>query len=214
MIYVRSDNIWAMVKGCYEAINKAEPSPDPDIYKEDTGVLIFEAGYVDPALVVASGNRLECTFDQGLYFPKHHSLKRDAEDDYWNEKLIKEGFLAKVASHLLKFPYSRSCLYNFWDNADFDVANPKGNCITQIYFRARKGQLDMHAHIRANDVHRCLLMDLAYLLYTHDNIARKLSMKKGEYVHVADSLHVYRKSVTEFNDQLKFMRTESGIWPS
>ena len=212
MITIDEKDFYQSIKKAYSAIDAAPKSADPDIYTEDTAIFSFNVGYEDPRLVQVIDSRLECRFDRSLYFPYNSSLKVEAENIYWSEKLIDEDYINKAVSHLRNTPLSRSCLYNFWDNEDFDDANPKGNCITQIYLRLRDGALEMHSHIRANDVHRCLFMDLAFLMYAHTTIAGKLGLSKGAFIHFVDSLHIYNKSLDEFEKQRDFMLDTTSPW--
>lgn len=212
MISINENDFYQSIKGAYTLISAAYKSSDPDIYAEDTAIFSFDAGYTDPGLVKETNGRLECYVDRTLYFPYNNSLKVEAENIYWSEKFIDDGYINRAVNHLRDAPLSRSCLYNFWNNEDFDNANPKGNCITQIYLRMRGDALEMHSHIRANDVHRCLFMDLAFLMYAHTTIAEKLHMPKGAFVHFVDSLHIYNKSLNEFEKQRDFILEASSPW--
>ncbi len=212
MITITEADLYKAMRAAYAAIDEAAPSADPDIYKEDTAVFLFKPGYQDPDLIEEQSNKLQCIFEKAAYFPHNESLKVEAENEYWTEKLVSEKYLDNAIGHINKMPLSRSCLYNFWDNDDFNTANPKGNCITQIYLRLRGDKLEMHSHIRANDVHRCLFMDLAYLMYAHQYIAEATGHRKGAFIHFVDSLHIYNKSVKEFKKQLAFMQEPAGIW--
>jgi hypothetical protein len=214
MINISETSLYKAVKAAYVAIDLAPKSTDQDIYKEDTAIFIFPSGYQDPNLVSPKDDNLECVFAQEDLFPYNPSLKVAAESEYWTEKLITEKYLARAIAHLTNSPMSRSCLYNFWDNNDFNIANPKGNCITQIYLRKRGDQLEMHSHIRANDVHRCLFLDLAYLMYAHAVVANHLGLSKGTFVHFVDALHVYNKSLEEFKKQQYFMLNSPNKWAS
>ena len=212
MININEADLYQAMRAAYAAIDKAPSSTDPDIYTEDTAIFLFETNYRDSALIEKSSDGLQCVFDRTAYFPHNESLKVEAENEYWTEKLIGERYLDKAVRHITAAPLSRSCLYSFWDNNDFDMANPKGNCITQVYLRLRGDKLEMHSHIRANDVHRCLFMDLAYLMYAHRYIAEATGYSKGAFVHFVDSLHVYNKSVEEFKKQLAFMQEPASSW--
>src|SRR5262249_38462354 len=122
MITIAQANFYKAMRAAYIAIDKAPSSNDRDIYKEDTAIFLFEPDYQEPGLIERKGEKLRCVFDRMAYFPHNESLKVEAENEYWTEKLIGEKYLDKAISHITQTPLSRSCLYNFWDNNDFDTA--------------------------------------------------------------------------------------------
>lgn len=212
MIQIEHASFFGLLKESFFAVRDAPLSKDPDIYREDTSVLTLQPGYGDPGLIVASDGAMRFVLDTNKYFPEHAYLKVAAEDEYWNEKIVSSSIRTKVVAHLEDNPQSRSCLYVFWNNEDFLVANPKGACVTQLYFRLRGEGLEMHAHLRANDVHRCLFIDLAYLTFIHQQICDALGSPKGRYVQFVDSLHTYNKAVGEFDAQLTHIEKTPHLW--
>lgn len=213
MIHIDNDDFYQAIKTAYSKIEGAPSSDDEDIYHEDTAVFVFSADYIDPQLIKLEKDSLAIEFERDKYFPNNTSLKVEPENEYWTNKLMGGGFMDRVVDHIQTYPQSRSGLYNFWNNEDFETNNPKADCVTQLYFRIRQGELEMHAHVRANDVHRCMFLDLAYLMFAHSYIAKKTGYPKGAFIHFVDSLHTYNKVADEFKRQIVYMKN-ADVWNS
>lgn len=214
MIRIEQDSLYSAVKAAYKLIADVPTPGDPDIAHEATAIFTFPAGYASGDLVQEVNQELEFRIDVKSFFSNNHSLKIVAENEYWNQKLLKNGYMHDAIAHLKANPASRSCLVNFWDNNDFATVNPKGACITQLYFRIRNNEIEMHSHCRANDVHRCLIIDLAYIMYVHSQVAREVGVLQGQLVHFVDALHTYTKCEAEFQEQLDFICNPQSKWGS
>ena len=84
---------------------------------------------------------------------------------------------------------------------DPKIADPP--CLQRLWFRIGAGRLDMNAHIRSNDAFKAAFMNMYAFTELQRAMAGELGVAPGEYVHIADSFHIYGSYFEEFEGFLQ-----------
>jgi thymidylate synthase len=77
------------------------------------------------------------------------------------------------------------------------------SCLQRLWFRIENGKLNMNAHMRSNDAYKAAFMNMYAFTELQREVAAKLDMLPGEYIHIADSFHIYGSYFSEFEGFLK-----------
>lgn len=107
------------------------------------------------------------------------------------------GGLVKAVFELTKDPDSRRAAVSIFSSHEHLRAGIKDvPCTYAISFRIRRGKLNMSVHMRSNDLWFGLGNDAPIFGFIHQMAWRMLQvtypeLELGQYVHIADSLHVY-----------------------
>lgn len=89
---------------------------------------------------------------------------------------------------------SRQGVATIWDPAyDGDGQVRDTPCTVYMNFMIRDGKLVMHTHMRSNDVWWGWCYDVTQFCALQVTMAHGLGVRVGEYVHVADSFHMYHE---------------------
>ncbi len=86
-------------------------------------------------------------------------------------------------------------------------------CVQRLWFRILNDELHMNLHIRSNDAFKAAFMNMYAMIELQSHIAKILSarlgkeIRVGDYVHIADSFHIYGSYFKEFEDFLKTVET-------
>ena len=67
----------------------------------------------------------------------------------------------------------------------------------------------MNAHMRSNDAYKAAFMNMYAFTELQGLIARAIGVIPGEYIHIADSFHIYGSYFDEFKGFLKMSRERS-----
>ena len=67
------------------------------------------------------------------------------------------------------------------------------NCTVYLQFFIRDEKLIMHSHMRSNDLWMGFPYDVFQFTCIQILMAMELDLELGEYVHIADSLHMYKR---------------------
>lgn len=86
------------------------------------------------------------------------------------------------------------------DQCDDVHAHQDMTCTNYIMFLIRNNTLELHVHMRSNDVWYGLRYDLAWQQYVYNEMYNLLKtkyadLKKGKIIWIADSLHLYERNV-------------------
>jgi thymidylate synthase len=109
----------------------------------------------------------------------------------------------EVVKLLKKVPYTRRAQAVTWQ-AWFDPKVEDPPCLQRLWFRVepgsgkRKRKLNMVAHMRSNDAFKAAFMNMFAFTELQKDVARQLGVATGEYVHIADSFHIYGSYFKEF----------------
>lgn len=96
------------------------------------------------------------------------------------EELRKNQDTRRAVLHI-KYPYKGELNSN-------DV-----NCTVYLQFFIRDGKLILHTHMRSNDLWMGFPYDIFQFTCLQIMMAMKLNLEIGDYVHIADSLHMYKR---------------------
>lgn len=125
---------------------------------------------------------------------------------------------------LLQDPDSRRVILHINESRDQYVATRCGSrdvpCTLSLQFFIRDGKLDMHAHMRSNDVIWGLTYDLFSFTLFQECMLLDLRSRKGfeglelgRYHHTAGSLHIYERHFQQAEDILDEYRRRVTVDP-
>ena len=116
--------------------------------------------------------------------------------------------ISAVITKLKAVPYSRRAQAVTWQAwKDLSVDDPP--CLQRVWFRVSDGKLNMNAHFRSNDALRAAFMNMHALTELQLLVAKRLGVEPGEYVHTADSFHIYGSNFKEMEAFLLTTRTRA-----
>ena len=118
--------------------------------------------------------------------------------------------IAAVIQRLKQVPYTRraqAVTWQVWN--DMTIQDPA--CLQRLWFRIEAAdpdapaaepspddRLHMTCHIRSNDAFKAGFMNMYAFTELQRAVAEQLGVRPGEYVHVADSFHIYGSYFEEF----------------
>ena len=114
--------------------------------------------------------------------------------------------IAGVVDKLRAAPHSRraqAVTWQVWN--DMNIDDP--TCLQRLWFRVSDGRLHMNAHMRSNDAFKAAFMNMHAFTELQRMVARELGVAPGEYMHIADSFHIYGSYFRDFEG---FLKTVSG----
>ncbi len=110
--------------------------------------------------------------------------------------------VAVVAAKLRAAPHTRraqAVTWQVWKDAGID--DPA--CLQRMWFRIQDGRLHLNVHIRSNDAFKAAFMNMYAFTELQRGLAQQVDAEPGEYMHVADSFHIYGSYFEEFEGFLK-----------
>jgi thymidylate synthase len=122
-----------------------------------------------------------------------------------------KGFVDQVAAAVEKLrqvPHTRraqAITWQVWE--DQRVNDPP--CLQRIWFRVHAGKLHMNIHIRSNDAFKAAFMNMYAFTELQREVAAAVGVQPGEYMHIADSFHIYGSYFQEFERFLKTVASRS-----
>jgi hypothetical protein len=224
MIYLETDSILKVVKRVYEQLFPTGLTPsDHDLEREDSATIVVEPRRTRTKEATSlSDGRLVYSHNYERFFPYAKDIDIPGDEDivsfemkFWNDDLVvpkvtaPKGRLQQVIDLLRSMPASRRAVIDLWDSAVHE-SSENAPCLTHIVFRVKDDVLEMHSHLRSNDICFLLFMDMQVMSGVHKIVADSLSLKKGIYVHFVDSLHFHKKNATLVQKQYAYMRKNSG----
>jgi Thymidylate synthase len=176
-------------------------SSDPELLRESPGQLLIrlDGGFASPLEV--RGNRFVGDFNYDSFVARGEIIFSVVRSHY-ERILLSSGSLNQVVKLLSNRPMSKRGIADVWAPA---AATNQTPCLVYLWFRVDGDQLHCHAHMRANDVYRKLLMNLHLLLAAHAWVAHSLSLQQGQYLHYCDSLHFYKINDREIERTSKLL---------
>jgi len=118
--------------------------------------------------------------------------------------------IAEVVRMLKETPYTRRAQAVTWQAwKDLGIHDPA--CLQRMWFRVEEGRdgredrLNLAIHIRSNDAFKAAFMNMYAFTELQREVARELGVGPGEYVHVADSFHIYGSYFAEFEGFLRLL---------
>ena len=110
--------------------------------------------------------------------------------------------IAGVVEKLRAAPHTRraqAVTWQVWN--DRSIADPA--CLQRLWFRISDGRLHLAAHMRSNDAFKAAFMNMYAFTELQAMVAAAVGVAPGEYLHVADSFHIYGSYFAEFEGFLK-----------
>lgn len=116
--------------------------------------------------------------------------------------------IAMVIDKLKQTPYTRraqAITWQPWKDPRVDDAS----CLQRLWFRIENGRLNMNVHFRSNDAFKAAFMNMYAFSELQREIAVEVGVEPGEYIHIADSFHIYGSYFKEFDGFLKMTTNKS-----
>lgn len=135
----------------------------------------------------------------------------------WREYFGRDQ-LNLLVEHLKANPDSRRAVLQMWSPYDLEniVDDPFCKdvpCNTQVYFKVRKGQLQMTVSCRSNDIiWGTYGANAVHFSVLQEYIAAKLNLPMGSYYHLSDSYHAYQGVYEKTLDVLDQKNTGDTLW--
>ena len=116
--------------------------------------------------------------------------------------------VAGVVRKLREVPFTRraqAVTWQVWN--DMNIDDPA--CLQRMWFRISEGKLHLNVHMRSNDAFKAAFMNMFAFTELQRMVAEQVGVEPGEYMHVADSFHIYGSYFSEFEGFLKTVATRS-----
>jgi len=110
--------------------------------------------------------------------------------------------IAAAVERLKAVPHTRraqAVTWQVWN--DMTIDDPA--CLQRLWFRVSSGKLHMNIHIRSNDAFKAAFMNMHAFTELQREMAAEIGVEPGEYMHFADSFHIYGSYFDEFEGFLK-----------
>ncbi len=183
-------------------IHALEPFAEPRVHRAFPGGLNDLEKYraeilygVHDHWVAPQANKWEYTYHQRLF---EYTLPDGRLTDQ----------IAAVVDKLRQVSFTRraqAVTWKAWE--DHQVYDPP--CLQRLWFRVENDQLNMIAHMRSNDAYKAAFMNMYAFTELQAEIAKQLDLQPGEYIHIADSFHIYGSYFQEFSAFLKTLQDRS-----
>jgi thymidylate synthase len=179
-------------------IHIKEPFAEPRIHKAFPGGLDDLEVYRDEVLlgvhdhwIAPEEGKWEYTYHERLFAYKVPGLPEPIDQVAAAVKLLRET------------PYTRRAQAVTWQAwNDLGIHDPA--CLQRMWFRIEQpeeggpGRLHLVIHIRSNDAFKASFMNMYAFTELQREVARELGVAPGEYMHIADSFHIYGSYFAEF----------------
>jgi len=161
-------------------IHRAFPGGLDDLEKYRSEVLFgVHNHWVDPA-----AGKWEYTYHERIFEYKVPSLG------------IFDQIRAAI-DKLKKVPYTRraqAVTWQVWN--DMTIHDP--SCLQRLWFRIADNKLHMNVHMRSNDAFKAAFMNMYAFTELQRVMAAEIGVDPGEYMHIADSFHIYGSYFADF----------------
>ncbi len=110
--------------------------------------------------------------------------------------------IAAVVAKLKEVPHTRraqAVTWQVWN--DMTIDDP--TCLQRLWFRIGDGKLHMNIHIRSNDAFKAGFMNMYAFTELQREVADAVGVEPGEYIHIADSFHIYGSYFEDFQGFLQ-----------
>lgn len=162
-------------------------------------------------MIRAYAPQYENFLDEGLAWGAYgYRIKNDIgfKDEFRLKSLEDWGASQFTAVHklLCDKPDSRHAIMSLWNGGDLvhAVLGDRRDlpCTMNLHFALRQEKLDLHVHMRSNDVWLGMPYDVWCFTCLQMLMAEMLDCKVGKYFHVADSMHLYERNECSFETAL------------
>jgi thymidylate synthase len=112
-----------------------------------------------------------------------------------------------VIDCLRKDPDSRQAIIPFAHKDNLYDGNKDQICTLGIIFSIRDNLLNMTVEMRSNDIFRGATADWVMFTWLWEMIALELGVARGEYTHIANSMHVYEEN---YDTMIKILKNPNS----
>lgn len=143
----------------------------------------------------------EYTYHKRLFEYDVPSIQIFNQIDNMIKKLSKNGHTRRA----------QAVTWKVWE--DSDIGDP--SCLQRIWCRIEDNKLNMNIHMRSNDAYKASFMNAYAFIELQKYIADNIGVEVGEYIHIADSFHIYGSYFDEFKgflDTVKNRKIEDRVW--
>jgi len=113
--------------------------------------------------------------------------------------------IAAAVEKLRAVPHTRraqAVTWQVWN--DMNISDPA--CLQRLWFRVSEGRLHMNVHFRSNDAYKAAFMNMYAFAELQQEMAAAVGVAPGEYIHIADSFHIYGSYFAEFEGFLQMAK--------
>ncbi len=154
-------------------------------------------GHRDVATIAAFNRQLVNYSDDGLTF-----------FGAYGPRIVSQ--LDAIVTKLTEDPDSRQAVLEIWRPEALTAKTLDVPCTLTWQFFIRNGKLEMHANMRSNDIWLGFPYDIFNFTQIQHELASRLGVKLGNYVHHVGSLHLYDQHVIRVIDIL--IKSASRMW--
>ena len=201
-------------------IHVAEPFAEPRIHKafpgglEDLEVYRAEVLYgVHDHWIAPEEGKWEYTYHERLRAYKVPGREEPIDQIAEVVRMLKETPYTRRAQAVTWLAWNDlgirdpACIQRMWFRVE-EAPNPNGAGGAGPAGQGREGRasrLNLAIHIRSNDAFKAAFMNMYAFTELQREVARELGVEPGEYVHVADSFHIYGSYFAEFEGFLRLL---------
>jgi len=113
--------------------------------------------------------------------------------------------IAAAVEKLKAVPHTRraqAVTWQVWN--DMTISDPA--CLQRLWFRISDDRLHMNVHFRSNDAYKAAFMNMYAFAELQQEMADRIGVGPGEYIHIADSFHIYGSYFAEFEGFLQMAK--------
>jgi len=110
-----------------------------------------------------------------------------------------------IIAKLKEVPHTRraqAVTWQVWN--DMLIDDP--TCLQRIWFRIADNKLHLNVHMRSNDAFKAAFMNMYAFSELQRVMAAEIGVEPGEYIHIADSFHIYGSYFDDFEGFLKCVK--------
>ena len=101
---------------------------------------------------------------------------------------------------------AQAVTWKAWE--DVGITDPA--CLQRMFFRVQDGKLNLNVNMRSNDAFKAAFMNMFAFTELQREMAAAIGVAPGEYMHIADSFHIYGSYFKDFEGFLKTVATRSA----
>jgi thymidylate synthase len=188
-------------------IHRAFPGGLNDLEKYRSEVLYgVHDHWVNPA-----EGKWEYTYHQRLFeydVPDHKYCCGDPDHYSKYDQIQKCIDMLKKCGHTRR---AQAVTWKVWE--DLGIHDPA--CLQRLWFRVQNYQtnygsipkLNMTVHMRSNDAYKAAFMNMYAFTELQAWVAAQVGVAVGEYIHIADSFHIYGSYFSEFEGFINTVNT-------